>query len=167
MKFKVTARVLHWVSALIIIWATVTGLYLAFYKVDPNIKHKILDFNVSITFVFIPIFVWRVWHRIRNGAPPYASALSSLEIRAASYMHKLLYVLVAGILVSGVLMMNRDFQVFGLSTIPHIIYDREITAFFSLIHNYLSYSLAACVIVHVLAAVKHEFCGTRILRRIV
>lgn len=165
MKFGITARVLHWLSALVILWATATGLYIAFFELDEKIRQWILDFNVSVTFVFIPLFILRILYRTQNGVPSYHNILSETEVRIAKYGHQVLYVLVSMVLVTGVLMMEHDIHVFNLGTIPHLINDEKTLELFSLIHNYSSRILAVFVLLHILAAIKHELNGKRIIKR--
>ena len=164
-KFNLTARLLHWFSALVILWATISGLYIALFNLDADIKRQILEFNVSVTLVFIPLFCWRMVHRIRQGVPSYNKLLSIAEIKTARLAHILLYTLVSIVLVSGVLMIDKDINVFNLLSIPQPIHDREIRGAFKIFHLYSCRLLAIGIVLHVLAVVKHEFSGRRILKR--
>lgn len=166
-KFSITARVLHWLSALVILWATVSGLFMAFFELDAEIKKQILDFNLSITLVFMPFFLWRTVHRIQRGVPPYANSLSTGQTQLASSMHTLLYAIVWIVLLSGVLMLDQDFSVFTVGDFAHLINDESALVLFRQIHHFASYLLTACIVLHVFAVVKHEYKGVRILNRIV
>ncbi len=115
-KYDITARLLHWISALVILWAAISGFYLTSLNNDESIKHQIAELNVSITVVFIPFFFWRVIHRIKHGIPSYGNLLSEREVKIARAMHILLYTLVTVVLLSGILMMKKDFTVFNLGS---------------------------------------------------
>ncbi|MDX2319624.1 MAG: cytochrome b/b6 domain-containing protein [Moritella sp.] len=165
--FDRTAKLLHWMSAIVILWATTSGLYIAFFELESTIKNHILNFNVSITTVFIPLFCWRIYHRIKRGVPQAHPAMSSLEIKLAHAGHTLLYVLVSLVLVSGVLMMGHDVKVFQLFTIPQLLEDKRTIHFFEALHLYTCRLLALLVICHLAALIKHEIMGKRILKRMI
>lgn len=163
-KFKLTAKVLHWLSATVILWATISGLFLAFVELAPHTKNQILDFNLSVTTVFIPFFIWRILNSFKTDKPSYDDAFSTQDIKLADYMHKLLYLLVSLVLLTGVLMLEKDFQIFKMGHFTHIVDDQNTLDLFKLIHHYSSYILATCIVLHVLAVVKHEYKGLPVLR---
>ena len=164
-KFDLTARVLHWLSAFVILWATISGLYIALFNLDPGIKHQILELNVLITVLFIPFFCWRVMHRIRHGVPSYHNLQLGNAIKIARFTHILLYTLVSIVLLSGILMMEQDISVFYLFSISQLVHNMEIQSAFKTLHLYTSRILAIMTMIHVLAVVKHEFSGRKILKR--
>ncbi|CAK9886650.1 MAG: hypothetical protein XXXJIFNMEKO3_03095 [Candidatus Erwinia impunctatus] len=56
-KYSWQQVVLHWLSAIIIIWATISGFMIFFLQPAQEIKDIIGFFNVSLTTVFIPFFI--------------------------------------------------------------------------------------------------------------
>jgi cytochrome b561 len=164
-KFDGVTRLLHWVSALIILWTTAAGLFIAFFDAGEIIEHAIADFNVSLTFVFIPIFIWRITHRIRKYIESCDDWIADLEKKIAKVMHVTLYILIAIVLITGVLMMNRDYYVFNLFFVPQFIHDEDALQFFFSIHVYATRTLGACVLIHILALIKHEMSGDKVLER--
>jgi len=166
-RYNPTARTLHWVSALVILWATVSGFYITTQSIDDTIKQQIASFNVSVTLVFIPLFVLRVLYRIRHGVPAYGRVLAGWEINAARAMQLFLYASASVVLLSGVLMMKQDFSVFHLLTLPNIINDPAALAFFKGLHTFSTIILALCVAFHLLALARHEIAGRRILNRMI
>ncbi|MEQ1813440.1 MAG: cytochrome b/b6 domain-containing protein [Candidatus Nitrotoga sp.] len=166
-KYDLTARLLHWLSALVILWATISGLYLTLFNNDESIKHQISELNVSITAIFVPVFCWRVIHRIKHGVPSYGNLLSEREAKIARVMHILLYTLVTVVLLSGVLMMEKDFTMFNLFSISRLIDTPEVQEAFRILHMYSTRILAICIVLHVLASVKHEISGKRIFKRMI
>lgn len=163
-KYAWQQVVLHWLSAVIIIWATFSGFYVAMFDVSAGIKDWVGFFNVSLTAVFIPFFALRVWYLLRLGKPTHEQPLT-LANRAADIAHLLLYINIAVVLISGVLMMERDINIFNLLSIPQPINNLAVTQQFNIIHIISCISLAGLVLLHVLAVIKHEFCGNRILRK--
>jgi cytochrome b561 len=166
-KYDFTSRVLHWISALVILWATISGFYTLLPKVDEHIKQLIASFNVSITALFIPIFCFRIINRLRNQTPSHVGLISSVEKKIAEAMHILLYVLVGVVLLTGVLMMDRPILIFSLFEFDQIFDDPTVLAVCKTVHRYSTELLAICVLIHIAALFKHELSGKRILRRMV
>ena len=52
---------LHWLSAVVIIWTLASGFYVASVQVPAQLKQTVALFNVSLTTVFIPFFIWRLF----------------------------------------------------------------------------------------------------------
>jgi cytochrome b561 len=163
-KFDTTAKGLHWISAIIILWATISGFYIGTLSPDSTVKHLIGELNVSAATVFIPIFIWRIFHRLSVGTPGY-SFLQKNEETLALGIHLLIYITVTVVLISGVLMMKEDYSVFRLITLPSLISNEPLLEWFAALHTYASMFLAGCIVLHLLAIVKHEIKGIRLLRR--
>lgn len=155
---------LHWISAIIIIWGTVTGFYVALF--NPALEHKswVGFVNVSLTTLFIPFFVLRVWFALRHGKPD-DGLLNHKEERLAALGHFLLYANITVVLLTGVLMMERPINVFDIVSFPQPLHDPDLTRLFNRMHIYSCATLALLVIGHVLAVVKHQRAGKPLLRR--
>jgi cytochrome b561 len=143
-----------------------SGMYVAAVEVAPPVKEAITSFNVSLTTVFIPFFAWRVWHALATPRPPHTQ-IGRLNQRIAAMAHLSLYVLVVVVQVSGVLMMDREYSLFGLFMMPKLMPDAAINEHFAYIHKMACRLLAGLVLVHVLAVVHHGMRGRDILSRMV
>lgn len=152
---------LHWLSALFIIWALVMGSYVALFNVSATFKAMIAALNVSLSMLFIPFFAVRTWLRIRHLR---AHGHSPGE-RLAGWVHNLIYSVTGLVLATGVLMMNRPIEIFSWLTLPQPLLDPLWLQRFHVLHVGLNVLLAALVVLHVLAVVKHEWAGVRVLRR--
>jgi cytochrome b561 len=159
-----TARWLHWLSALVILWAMASGMTIAAVELEPGLKAVITSFNVSLTTCFIPFFVWRLVHALRT-PKPVNTAVSARNRRHADIAHWLLYVLVAVVLLSGVLMMEHESHLFGLVTLPNLVSDPAINDFFATVHTQACRLLAILVMVHIAAVIRHHLAGRRVLAR--
>lgn len=166
MKYDITARFLHWLSALIILWAIFSGFFIGFSNVDEVIKRQVADLNISITLVFIPFFIWRVFHRISHHNPS-SNFLSGYEANIAKSVHVLLYILIAIVLFSGILMIDREIIIFDIFKIPQTVNDLNALSKFGYLHSYSTKFLALLIVLHVLAVAKHEFRGKPILKRMI
>ncbi|NJQ21822.1 cytochrome B [Pantoea sp. LS15] len=162
-KYSWQQIILHWISAAIIIWATLSGFYVALFTVSPAIKDGIGFFNVSLTTVFIPIFILRVFFLFKHGKP-VKKQQPTVSSHIAHAVHLLLYLNIAAVLISGVLMMERDINVFNILSIPKPFDDLKITQLFNSFHIFSCATLAGLVLLHIMAVVKHSLLGNRILR---
>ncbi|MHC8316584.1 cytochrome b [Pseudomonas sp. LB3P31] len=155
---------LHWLSAAVILWTLVSGFYVANIQVPAGIKESIAFLNVSLTTVFIPIFVWRlvlvVYHagcsRVRF--PSFPDAL-------AMFAHALIYLATGTVLVTGVLMMDRPINVFGVFEIAQVLSDPQRIAQFFTLHIAACIALSILVGLHIGAVIFHELCNRPVLRR--
>jgi len=163
-KYAWQQVILHWLSAAIIIWATLTGFYVALFDVSPQLKNWMGFFNASLTTVFIPLFILRLWFMFRLGKPKQEKP-ATLATHAAEIAHMLLYLTISLVLVSGVLMMEREINVFNLFVIPQPIEALSLTQLFNRIHIISCAVLGGLVLLHILAVIKHELFGNRIMRR--
>lgn len=154
---------LHWLSAVIILWALASGFYVAFNPVSASTQQWVGSFNVSLTTLFIPFFVWRTWlfvcEREANG-----TALS-LNKRLALAVHTLIYLVIGVVLVTGVLMMKSAISVFGLVRFPQPLADPALIELANTIHALSCMVLSMLVALHLCAVLWHEFSGRRVVRR--
>lgn len=160
-----TAKVLHWISAAVILWAIVTGLVTRAFA-DGPLREWLVSFNISLTTLFIPIFAVRVVYRL-VAQPPAALDLPPAKLRLARLGHAVLYAATGVVLASGVLMMPHDIDVFSWITIPRPIRNAPLNNLFGDLHIAASITLAILTLGHILAVVRHERRGTRVLDRMV
>ena len=167
MKYDLTARVLHWASALVILWATISGFYTLLPNIETQVKQLIAGFNVSLTALFIPFFCYRVFHRIKSRSPASSDKISTFEKKISGVMHLMLYVVVGVVLVTGVLMMDKPISIFNVVTFDQVFNNQTVITVFKTIHKYATELLALCVFIHIAALVKHELMGKKILSRMI
>ena len=63
-RYSHAARILHWLSAVVILWATVSGIYAA-VTAENEVAMLISALNVSLTTLLIPVFAVHRRHVIR------------------------------------------------------------------------------------------------------
>ncbi|WP_213875592.1 cytochrome b/b6 domain-containing protein [Pseudomonas sp. dw_358] len=152
---------LHWLSAAFILWALIMGAYAGTLAEDAPLRTGVAALNVSLATLFIPLFAWRLWLRLRAER----QAPKTLAEHAAHWAHNLLYLLTGAVLVTGVLMMNRPIRVFDWLTLPQPLHDPALLHRLMQVHAGSCAVLGALVLLHVLAVIKHEASGRRVLRR--
>lgn len=165
MPFSYSPRrvLLHWLSAVILLWTLVSGFYVAYGPVSGSVQHSIGSFNVSLTTVFIPLFVWRACLFVRE--------LRALESMLAwtqglvLFVHAMIYLTIGVVLFTGVLMMQTAISVFGLIQIPQPLGDPSLIEWANRVHTLSCVMLSILVAMHIGAVIWHEVSGRRILRR--
>lgn len=162
-RYPASARLLHWLSAAVIVWATASG-FLVMLGADSGLAASVSDVNVSLTALLVPVFALRIGLRL-FGTVPAPLDVSAGERRAARIGHAALYLLTTATLLSGILMMDRDIRIFDCWVLPRPLADESLNRGFALVHRAVAGALAVMIVIHVAAVVRHERRGTRVLRR--
>lgn len=152
---------LHWFSAIIIVWALVSGFAVAWFDFSPAVVAWVSYVNVSLTTLLIPFFFLRLLLALQSAA---VAASTPIEWVAA-LAHWALYVMSSVVLVTGVLMMARPINVFGWVTLPAPLDDPDLIALFFLVHVWSCAILAGLVALHIAAVIKHQCQGRNVLAR--
>ncbi|OLF51911.1 cytochrome b [Pseudomonas chlororaphis] len=157
-------RLLHWLFAAVVLWATISGYASALLQPPPEVKQTLAFINVSLTTVLVPLFVLRLLYLVRHPAPPAPAHQSAVERRLVHAGHALLLTTLGTVLFSGVLMMSRPIDLFGLQ-LPQPLQDPAAIAFFEALHHYSCIALALLVAGHIGAVILHQLRGHGVLRR--
>ena len=158
-QYNFIAKVFHWLSALTVFtlfavgyWMVDLTYYSEWYKIAPH-WHK------SIGFILFIITLFRlIWKAVTPTPEIEGLAWEKLGAKVA---HKLLYLLLFAIFISGYMISTADgrsIDIFNLFSIPglgSIMSNQEDIA--GEVHFYLTYSLIGLAILHALAALKHHF----------
>jgi cytochrome b561 len=163
-KYSTTARLLHWLSALVVLWAMISGLAAGILPLDYSSKAALINLNVSLTTLFIPVFLYRMAYAAFSTKPRQLEG-SSVVKKAAKVAHSLLYLLTLVVLLSGVLMMTRDISLFGLISLPNPLDHAYLNSKFALVHAYSCRLLGVLVLLHVVAVIRHQRAGRNALAR--
>ncbi|MGE7957943.1 cytochrome b [Pseudomonas sp. NPDC089530] len=157
-------RLLHWTFAAVVLWATLSG-YASFLLQPPaEIKQTLAFINVSLTTLLVPLFVLRLLYMLRHPAPAAPAHQSAVERKLVQAGHAALLVTLGTVLFSGVLMMSRPIDVFGLQ-LPHPLQDPAAIGFFEDLHHYSCLALALLVAGHIAAVILHQLRGHGVLKR--
>lgn len=153
---------LHWLSAAIILWATLSGFGVVLLDANDPFRQWVESFNPQITSLFIPFFAWRLWLTIK--ATPLRKRRSAQE-HLASATHTALYVAVSGVLITGVLMMTHPVTLMAVITLPQLIHSQLTLLKLHELHHVLCAVLAGLVALHLAAVVLHQLRGKSVLGR--
>lgn len=158
-RYTATAIALHWLIAALIVGGftlglSMVGLPLSRQKLQWYAWHKWI--GITVFLLSCARLAWRWWH----APPPPPSMMPGWQVRAASFVHGLLYALVIVIPVTGWLYSSATgIQVvyLGLVPLPDLVpKDKALATVFRACHVSLNFTLLALVCVHVAAALKHH-----------
>lgn len=154
------AQLLHWLLALAIVLTFSFGLYMVELPFSPQ---RLKQYNwhkwagITILLLSAVRLLWRLTHK----APPLPAHLPAWQRWASGSTHALMYALFFAIpLVGWTYSSALGFPVvlYGVIELPNFVSrNTELAETLKLVHKYLAYSLAALVVVHVLAALQHHF----------
>jgi len=152
------AIILHWVMAFGIFFSFGLGLYMVELTYYDNWYRGSLDLHKSLGIVLLMVWLGRVTWRWLNTHPEMAGTL--IEKKAAHTVHVLLYLLMIALMLTGYLISTADgraIEVFGLFEIPAMSISFENQEDIAGdIHWGIAWSLMTMVVLHSLAAIKHQ-----------
>nr|NDG06624.1 cytochrome b [Oxalobacteraceae bacterium] len=155
-----TAKVLHWLVALIIIGLFVLGQYMSDLSMSPR-KLQLYSwhkwFGVTVFLLVLVRLGWRLTHQ----PPRLPEQMPKLQQLASHVGHTALYGLMLAIPISGWLMSSaKGYQTvwFGVLPIPDLLgKDKLLGDLLAELHGALNGVLMFIVVIHVIAALKHHF----------
>ncbi len=158
-SYGLVSITLHWLMALLIVAMFALGLYMvnltyadAWYKAAP-------EWHTSTGVLLLLLLTFRFGWRLSNPRPEMFAA--GFEKTVALLVHRLHYVFMAALMLSGFLITTADgrgIEVFGWFEVPAVLpaeKGREETAGFT--HMILAWAFMAFVLLHALASLKHHF----------
>ncbi len=160
-SYTTTAKILHWLIALLIIAAFTMGLVMVDIPGFTPTKLKYFSWHKWLGVTVLALAAVRLLWRHRNRPPAHPAGMPAWQLKAADYTHVLLYVLMFAVPLSGYLYTTAagvPVVYLGLFPIPAAFEaDTALKALLKPVHYWLNMGLAALVFMHVAAALKHHF----------
>ncbi len=161
-RYSAPAIALHWLIALLMCCGFGLGLYMVELRFSPQkltyySYHKWI--GVTVFTLAVLRLVWRFTHR----PPPLPASVPAWQQAVSGATHVLLYLLMLGIPLSGWTYSSAagvPTVPFGVSALqlPDLVgRDRDLAVSLKFVHLTLNYTLAGLVLLHVAAALKHQF----------
>lgn len=159
MAYTRTAIVLHWLAGALILGGFALGKWMVEQPIAPATLraygyHKWI--GITVFLLALVRLAWRRAHPV-----PASIAMPEWQQRAARFTHVSLYALMLAIPLSGwVYSSASGVQVvyLGLVPLPDLVpKDKALAAVLKVVHVTLNFTLLALVVVHVGAALKHQF----------
>jgi cytochrome b561 len=169
--YTLTARSLHWLTAVLVLIMVPIGFVMANADMGPA-GDRLYDLHRSIGAVLLPIMLMRVIYRWFNPPPPLPSDIPPVQQLAAHFTHWALYLLL--IIQSGLGWVatsayRAPIIVFGLFELPPIWpIDQPFSERAFALHRFIGIALGVLVCMHIGAALYHHFVRQdRVLLRMV
>jgi cytochrome b561 len=166
-------RLLHWISAVMIIAMLAVGTIMVRVN-DTGIRFDLYQSHKAFGIVVLSVTALRLLTRLMLAPRGPAVPGPRWQSFAASAAHGALYLLIAGVALSGWTMASATplpvpTSVFGLFELPAIVpRDLETYKLAKTWHGWLTKALLAVVLLHVLAALKHHVINRDdVLRRMI
>ena len=158
-RYTRPAVVLHWLLALGLFTAFSVGLYMSDLPVSPQ-RLKLYSYHkwAGITLLVLSLLrlAWRLTHR-----PPTDVAMPGWQRTSSHATHIALYVLFFAVpLVGWAYSSAAGFPVvlYGIWPLPDFVSpDKALAQQIKPWHGYLAFTMAGLVVLHVFAALKHQF----------
>ncbi len=159
-RYTKTAISLHWLMAILLICLFAIGVYMHELPLSPW-KLQVYSWHkwagVTAFILVLARLAWRLTHR----PPPLPLNMPRSAELAAHAGHALLYLLMIAIPLTGWLMSSaKGVQTvyFGMIPLPDLLAkNKELGNLLQGVHAWLNYMLAAIVVIHIAAALKHHF----------
>ncbi|PTU30736.1 cytochrome b [Stenotrophobium rhamnosiphilum] len=154
------AKTLHWLVFALMSGAFTVGFYMHDLPLSPSKLQLVSWHKWTGVTIFVLVLLRLTW-RLMNPPPALPTHMSKLERGAAEGMHRVLYILMLAMPLSGWLMSSaKGIQTvwFGVIPLPDLLYKSPpLGKALSEVHEALGFIILAFVAVHVLAAFKHHF----------
>jgi cytochrome b561 len=169
--YTLTARVLHWVTAAMVLTMIPIGIAMAnadFGDAQDTLYHL----HRSIGAILLPIMLGRLLWRLRHPAPPLPSDILPLQQFAAHATHWALYVLLIVQAMVGWIATSAyraPILVFWLFELPPIWpVDQPFSEWMFWLHRFLGIVIVVVLCAHIGAALYHHFVRRdRVLMRMI
>lgn len=158
--YALPARVLHWVTAVIVIGMIPVGIYMANARPGPT-QDLLFHLHRSFGVVLMPIVLARLIYRFAHPPPPLPKDIPMIQRGAAHVVHWALYALlivqpiVGWIATSAYRAPILVFWAFELPPIWPV--DRAFSESMFLVHRVLGITIAILALMHIAAALYHHF----------
>ena len=160
-KFPVPMRLMHWLMAVIILGLIGSGWFMA--GLDPEVapyKYDIYFWHKSFGVLALLLIVVRIVVLLASTIPELPAGLPEYEKKLAHAAHRLLYLFMFFVPLSGLLMSDlggHAIPFFGLILPDMFETNKELAGTLHTIHVNIPYAMLAIIALHILAALKHRF----------
>lgn len=167
-RYSQTARVLHWVAALLLVITFGLGAGMDYVGQSPW-HDRMFNWHRAFGVVVLGVIVLRLLWRLTHPAPALPASISGVQAFAAHATHWLLYLLLIVQPMLGWLgesAFGSSVPVFRLFELPPIIgKDEALAKVIFGVHGLVAWAILAGVALHVAAALYHTVRGDGVLKR--
>ncbi len=169
--YTLTARVLHWITAALVITMIPIGVVMANFDLGSR-GDVLYDIHRSIGAILLPIMLIRLVYRWMNPPPPLPDDIPAAQQLAAHVTHWTLYFLLIVQSLIGWIATSAyraPIKVFWLFELPPIWpVDQGFSERAFALHRWIGIALALLICLHIAGALYHHFIRKdRVLMRMV
>jgi len=158
--YTMTARVLHWVTAALVLTTIPLGVVIANEWGGPA-QDFLYNVHKSIGVTLFPLVLVRLIYRLSHPPPPLPDDIPAIQRLAAHATHWALYLLLLVQPIIGYIMTSAypaPVPFFGLFELPLLWPpDRALSDALTLVHRNLGILIAVVAAMHIGAALFHHF----------
>ncbi|HEX7403878.1 MAG TPA: cytochrome b [Usitatibacter sp.] len=159
-RYSSPAIALHWIVAVLILFNLAYGLYTVSLPLSPQ-KLRLFSYHKWIGITILGLAAARLLWRLGHRPPHLPGGMKPWEARASVATHACLYALFFAAPLSGWLFSSAaGFQTvyLGVLPIPDLLSkNKELAEILRITHHWINYTMAAVIVLHVGAALKHHF----------
>ena len=169
--YTLTARVLHWIMAALVLTMVPLGIVIA-NEAGGALQERLYDLHKSIGALLIPVVIVRLIYRVMNPPLPLPADIPAIQQFAAHATHWALYaLLLVQPLVGwiGTSAYPAPVPVFGWFELPRIwLENRAFSNQMMALHGWLGFAIAFFAAIHIAGALQHHFVRRdRVLMRMI
>jgi cytochrome b561 len=158
--YTVAARVLHWITAVLVLTMIPLGVVIAYEWGGPA-QDFLYNLHKSIGVTLFPIVLVRLIYRLGHPPPPLPDDIPAVQRLAAHATHWALYLLLLLQPTVGYIMTSAypaPIPFFGLFNLPQLWPpDRALSDALTLVHRNIGILIAVVAAMHIGAALFHHF----------
>jgi cytochrome b561 len=156
--YGAVAMLFHWLLAVMIVAALLLGWYMADLPFSPA-RVKLFNWHKWLGMTIMLIAALRLLWRLSQPAPALPATMARWELATAHASHAAMYLLFFAVpLIGWARSSAAGFPIvyFGLLRLPDLVgKDKALAATLSQAHAVSAYLLAALIVLHIAAALKH------------
>jgi cytochrome b561 len=158
-RYSTVAILLHWLIAVLMIYMVLFGEDLIRRPTETFYPSLHASIGISILILSLARLAWR----LMNPPPPLPSTMKPWEVTLSHVSHWLFYVLMIGLPLTGLMAFTHQLPreailsgatLFGIILVPGL---PDVGGIGSNLHSLSSKAAEALIILHVIAALKHQF----------
>ena len=154
--YTLTARVLHWTTAVLVLFQVPAGVLIVNVDLGP-----VYNLHKSVGTLILALVIVRLPWRLTHPAPPLPSDIPQPQRLAALTMHWALYGLLVVQPILGWIATSAypaPVPFFGLFELPQIWWeDRDLSDRLFVLHRWIGIAMGALLVGHIGAALYHHF----------
>lgn len=155
----------HWITALLVVAQVLLGF--GFHRfAEGELEAELFTWHKTIGPLILLITLARLWYRLKNPPPPFTTDLPEWERIAAVWNHRLFYFLLIAMPIAGLAAISGGAEEattelaggIPFPLIPGV--SEQLGDIAGEVHEISAWVLVALILIHVAAALKHQFFDT-------